>query len=58
LTKKNRKATLADELVSDPKTALYRKRKVREIEEKSRAVTNKKWNKKGNQSKNTKPRRN
>jgi len=24
LTKKNRKATLADELVSDPKTALYR----------------------------------
>ncbi|EFH68169.1 predicted protein, partial [Arabidopsis lyrata subsp. lyrata] len=58
LTKKNRKATLADELVSDPKTSQYRKRKVREIEEKSRAVTNKKWKKKGNQSKNTKQTRN
>ncbi|CAE5960352.1 unnamed protein product [Arabidopsis arenosa] len=58
LTKKNRKATLVEELVSDPKTSQYRKRKVREIEEKSRAVTNKKWKKKGNQSKNTKQRRN
>ncbi|EOA35766.1 hypothetical protein CARUB_v10020999mg [Capsella rubella] len=53
LTKKNRRATLADELVSDPKTSQYRKRKVKEIEEKNRAVTNKKW-KKGN----TKQRRN
>ncbi|XP_010511209.1 PREDICTED: rRNA-processing protein fcf2 [Camelina sativa] len=58
LTKKNRKATLADELLSDPKASQYRKRKVKEIEEKSRAVTNKKWKKKGNQSKNTKQRRN
>ncbi|CAN8255658.1 unnamed protein product [Cochlearia groenlandica] len=59
LTKKDRRATLADELVSDPKSSQYRKRKVREIEEKSRAVQNKKWKKrKGNQSNNTKQRRN
>ncbi|KAL1208901.1 hypothetical protein V5N11_030379 [Cardamine amara subsp. amara] len=58
LTKKNRKATFAEDLVSDPKIAQYRKRKIKEIEEKNRAVTNKRWNKKGNQSKNKKQRRN
>ncbi|XP_024006977.1 rRNA-processing protein fcf2 [Eutrema salsugineum] len=58
LTKKNRKSTLADELVSDPKTAQYRKRKVREIEEKNRDVQNKKWKRKGKDSKSAKHRRN
>ncbi|VVB01085.1 unnamed protein product [Arabis nemorensis] len=58
VTKKNRKTTLADELVSDPKIAQYRKRKVREIEEKNRAAQNKKWKRKGKYSKNTRQRRN
>ncbi|VVB15312.1 unnamed protein product [Arabis nemorensis] len=58
LTKKNRKTSLADELVSDPKISQYRKRKVREIEEKNRAVQNKKWKRKGKDSKNTRQRRN
>uniref|UniRef100_A0A1J3DXG4 rRNA-processing protein fcf2 n=1 Tax=Noccaea caerulescens TaxID=107243 RepID=A0A1J3DXG4_NOCCA len=58
LTKKNRKTSLAEELVSDPKTSQYRKRKVREIEEKNRAVEHMKWKKRKSQPKNTKLRRN
>ncbi|KAG2316516.1 hypothetical protein Bca4012_067384 [Brassica carinata] len=51
LTKKNRKTSLAEDLVSDPKTSQYRKRKVREIEEKNRSNQDKKWKKKGKDSK-------
>ncbi|KAL8515339.1 hypothetical protein ACS0TY_014155 [Phlomoides rotata] len=43
LTKKERKATLADELLSDGKFLDYRKRKVREIEEVNRPAGNDKW---------------
>ncbi|XP_071723764.1 rRNA-processing protein fcf2-like [Rutidosis leptorrhynchoides] len=43
LSKKERKETLADELLSDSKFKQYRKRKVREIEEKSRPGGNEKW---------------
>ncbi|KAJ4840723.1 hypothetical protein Tsubulata_044245 [Turnera subulata] len=50
LTKKERKATLADELLSDPNLQAYRKRKVREIEEKHRPGGNEKWKIKGRQS--------
>ncbi|KAI4369485.1 hypothetical protein MLD38_017920 [Melastoma candidum] len=46
LTKKERKATLADELLSDQTLKDYRKRKVREIEEKNRPAGNDKWKKK------------
>ncbi|KDP28005.1 hypothetical protein JCGZ_19085 [Jatropha curcas] len=50
LTKKERKATLAEELLSDRNLAAYRKRKVREIEEQSRPAGNEKWKIKGRQS--------
>ncbi|XP_050373909.1 rRNA-processing protein fcf2-like [Argentina anserina] len=50
LTKKERKATLADELLSDPVLATYRKRKVHEIEEKNRPADNEKWKNKGKTS--------
>ncbi|KAJ0253086.1 Fcf2 pre-rRNA processing protein [Hirschfeldia incana] len=57
VTKKNRKTSLAEDLVSDPKVSQYRKRKVREIEEKSRSNQDKKWKRKGSDSKKTKHRR-
>ncbi|XP_054793059.1 rRNA-processing protein fcf2-like [Prosopis cineraria] len=50
LTKKERKATLADELLSDPAFSTYRKRKVREIEEKNQPGGNNKWKIKGQNS--------
>ncbi|KAL6190757.1 hypothetical protein ACLB2K_037151 [Fragaria x ananassa] len=50
LTKKERKATVAEELLSDPVLATYRKRKVREIEEKNRPADNEKWKNKGKTS--------
>nr|XP_048329314.1 rRNA-processing protein fcf2-like [Ziziphus jujuba var. spinosa]XP_048329315.1 rRNA-processing protein fcf2-like [Ziziphus jujuba var. spinosa] len=50
LTKKERKATLADELLSDRTLGEYRKRKVREIEEKNRPGGNEKWKIKGKHS--------
>ncbi|RDX87358.1 fcf2, partial [Mucuna pruriens] len=50
LTKKERKATLADELLSDQNLAAYRKRKVQEIEEKNRPAGNEKWKIKGSNS--------
>ncbi|KAF9677966.1 hypothetical protein SADUNF_Sadunf08G0162900 [Salix dunnii] len=50
LTKKERKATIADELLSDQTFGAYRKRKVREIEEKNRPGGNDKWKIKGKQS--------
>ncbi|KAE9595443.1 putative Fcf2 pre-rRNA processing [Lupinus albus] len=53
LTKKERKATLAEELLSDQNLAAYRKRKVREIEEKNQPGGNEKWKIKG---KNTRKR--
>ncbi|CDP20132.1 unnamed protein product [Coffea canephora] len=43
LTKKERKATLADELLSDSNLAQYRKRKVQEIEEQNRPAGFDKW---------------
>ncbi|WCJ29094.1 Fcf2 pre-rRNA processing protein [Euphorbia peplus] len=50
LTKKERKATLADEVLSDRTLAAYRKRKVREIEEHDRPGGNDKWKNKGRQT--------
>uniref|UniRef100_A0A5B6YKX3 Putative rRNA-processing protein fcf2-like n=1 Tax=Davidia involucrata TaxID=16924 RepID=A0A5B6YKX3_DAVIN len=50
LTKKERKATLADELLSDSTHGEYRKRKVREIEELNRPAGVEKWKIKGKQS--------
>ncbi|ESW25548.1 hypothetical protein PHAVU_003G045400 [Phaseolus vulgaris] len=50
LTKKERKATLADELLSDQNLAVYRKRKVQEIEEQNRPGGNEKWKIKGSNS--------
>ncbi|KAI4335079.1 hypothetical protein L6164_013760 [Bauhinia variegata] len=50
LTKKERKATLADELLYDQDLAAYRKRKVREIEEQNRPAGNDKWKIKGQNS--------
>ncbi|CAI9776164.1 unnamed protein product [Fraxinus pennsylvanica] len=47
LTKKERKATLADELLSDHKLGIYRKRKVREIEEVNRPGGVAKWKRSG-----------
>ncbi|KAL9253376.1 rRNA-processing protein fcf2-like protein [Drosera capensis] len=47
LTKKERKPTIADELLSDEKLMEYRKRKVREIEENNRPASNEKWKIKG-----------
>ncbi|EPS70228.1 hypothetical protein M569_04536, partial [Genlisea aurea] len=43
LTNKERKTTLADELLSDHSFLTYRKRKVQEIEEKNRTVGVAKW---------------
>ncbi|KAK1265648.1 hypothetical protein QJS04_geneDACA010626 [Acorus gramineus] len=58
LTKKERKSTLADELLSDGTFNAYRKRKVREIEEKHRPSGIEKWKIKGNQTrKRSKQRR-
>ncbi|KAF5752097.1 rRNA-processing protein fcf2-like [Tripterygium wilfordii] len=50
LTKKERKATLADTLLSDHTLGQYRKRKVREIEEQNRPGGNDKWKIRGRQS--------
>ncbi|KAK3189854.1 hypothetical protein Dsin_029415 [Dipteronia sinensis] len=50
LSKKERKATLADELLSDSKLGQYRKRKVREIEDKNRPAGNEKWKIRGRQT--------
>ncbi|KAL5127577.1 rRNA-processing protein fcf2 [Glycine soja] len=50
LTKKKRKARLADEVLSDQNLAAYRKRKVREIEEQNRPAGNEKWKIKGSNS--------
>ncbi|KAL5568755.1 hypothetical protein UlMin_025330 [Ulmus minor] len=47
LKKKERKATFADELLSDHTLGNYRKRKVREIEEKNQPGGNEKWKIKG-----------
>ncbi|XP_023515315.1 rRNA-processing protein fcf2-like [Cucurbita pepo subsp. pepo] len=59
LTKKERKATLADELLSDQALTQYRKRKVQEIEEQNRPGGNDKWKIRGRQSrKRAKERRN
>ncbi|KAL3518972.1 hypothetical protein ACH5RR_021561 [Cinchona calisaya] len=58
LTKKERKATLADELLSDSNLAQYRKRKVQEIEEQNRPGGVDQWKIRGRQSmKRTKQRR-
>ncbi|KAB2092925.1 hypothetical protein ES319_A02G063200v1 [Gossypium barbadense] len=50
MTKKEKKPTLADELLSDPAVRQYRKRKVREIEERYRPAGNEKWKIKGRQT--------
>lgn len=50
LTKKERKSTLAEEILSDPKAKQYRKRKVREIEDQNRPGGNEKWKNKGRQT--------
>lgn len=50
LTKKERKATLADELLVDHSLGNYRKRKVREIEEQRQPGGVDKWKIKGRQS--------
>nr|GMD77518.1 rRNA-processing protein fcf2-like [Ipomoea batatas] len=50
LSKKERKATLAEELISDTNLVEYRKRKVREIEEQKRPGGVDKWKIKGQQS--------
>ncbi|CAL1352373.1 unnamed protein product [Linum trigynum] len=50
LTKKERKATIADELLSDQAFKAYRKRKVREIEEQNRPGGKDKWKIKGKQT--------
>ncbi|KAK7855410.1 rrna-processing protein fcf2 [Quercus suber] len=50
LKNKERKGTIAAELLSDRTLADYRKRKVREIEEKNQPGGNEKWKIKGRQS--------
>ncbi|OMO53393.1 Fcf2 pre-rRNA processing [Corchorus capsularis] len=50
MTKKERKPTLADELLSDPTVRQYRKRKVQEIEQQNRPAGNEKWKNKGRQT--------
>ncbi|BFG14802.1 hypothetical protein CerSpe_010760 [Prunus speciosa] len=50
LTKKERKTTLAEELLSDHTLGNYRKRRVREIEDKNRPAGNEKWKIKGKKS--------
>ncbi|KAF4367254.1 hypothetical protein G4B88_012673 [Cannabis sativa] len=52
LTKKERKTSLAAELLSDRTLGAYRKRKVREIEEKNQPGGNNKWKIKGKHPKN------
>lgn len=52
LTKKERKARIADELLSDSSLTQYRKRKVREIEELNQPGGNEKWKIRGKHSKN------
>lgn len=49
LTKKERKSTLADELLSDSTLSAYRKRKYLDIQDKKQAGGKKFWNKKKNQ---------
>jgi len=50
LTKKERRTTLADELLSDQTLKTYRKRKVQEIENKNRPGGVEKWKNKGRQT--------
>uniref|UniRef100_A0A0A9BDK8 Fcf2 pre-rRNA processing C-terminal domain-containing protein n=1 Tax=Arundo donax TaxID=35708 RepID=A0A0A9BDK8_ARUDO len=50
LTKKERKTTLVDELLSDPSLTSYRKRKIREIQESRTPGGNQKWKNKGNKT--------
>ncbi|EEF43185.1 rRNA-processing protein fcf2 [Ricinus communis] len=50
LTKKERKPTLAEEILSDRTLAAYRKRKVREIEEQDGPGGNERWKIKGRHS--------
>lgn len=50
LTKRERKATLVDEMLSDPALKSYRKRKVREIQESRTPGGNQKWKNKGKQT--------
>ncbi|XP_074319299.1 rRNA-processing protein fcf2-like [Silene latifolia] len=50
LTKKERKSTLAEELLNDMALTQYRKRKVREIEEHNRPGGNEKWRNRGKQT--------
>ncbi|OMO58579.1 Fcf2 pre-rRNA processing [Corchorus olitorius] len=50
MTKKERKPTLADELLSDPTVRQYRKRKVQEIEQRNHPAGNEKWKNKGRQT--------
>ncbi|KAJ0979379.1 hypothetical protein J5N97_014853 [Dioscorea zingiberensis] len=50
LTKKERKATIADELLSDHTHKEYRKRKINEIHEKRRPGDFEKWKNKGRQT--------
>ncbi|GJY33315.1 rRNA-processing protein FCF2-like protein [Tanacetum coccineum] len=50
LTKRERKATLADELLADQSLKVYRKRKVQEIEAKSQPGGVDKWKIKGKSS--------
>ncbi|GJM86731.1 hypothetical protein PR202_ga02619 [Eleusine coracana subsp. coracana] len=47
LTKRERKTTLVDEMLSDPALKSYRKRKVREIQESRTPGGNQKWKNKG-----------
>ncbi|KAK4795920.1 hypothetical protein SAY86_028246 [Trapa natans] len=55
--KKERKTTIADELLSDFTGKNYWKRKVREIEEQNRPAGNDKWKIKDKMSKRAKQRR-
>jgi len=50
LTKRERKTTLVDELLSDQSHKSYRKRKVREIQESRTPGGNQKWKNKGKQT--------
>ncbi|XP_050218763.1 rRNA-processing protein fcf2-like [Mercurialis annua] len=50
LTKKERKPTLAEEIISDATLAAYRKRKVREIQEQNHPGGNENWKIKGRKS--------
>ncbi|XP_057420029.1 rRNA-processing protein fcf2-like [Lotus japonicus] len=59
LTKKERRASLADELLADQNLVAYRKRKVREIEEQNKPAGNENWKIKGGSSrKRAKEKRN